>query len=342
MTVLSDIQEIINHRDLMTYFDGKSILITGASGLIGSMLIKTFVSANEEYGLNINIFGYARDENRTKSILGKNFDSVTIIYSNDFEVDGNFDYIIHTASPTKSKYFIDYPVETLDSIYNGTKSMLELAKKTGATFVYLSSMEEYGIPYNRGEIMTEDKCGMINHLTVRSSYPVGKRASECLCAAYSSEYEVDTKIVRLAQTFGAGIPLNDNRVSMQFARSVINRENIILHTEGRSISNYCYITDVIVGILTIAIKGKCGEAYNVCNDEESRSIYDIAKLVAEEVAEGTIDIVVDVSPCEKTGYAPDNTMKLDSTKLKKLGWIPSVSMAEGYRRLVRYIKDENA
>ena len=217
--------------------------------------------------------------------------------------------------------------------------MLELARDNKATLVYLSSMEEYGVPYQPGEVMTEDKIGVVNHLNVRSCYPEGKRMCECMCAAYASEYGVETKIVRLAQTFGAGIPLTDNRVSMQFAKSVVEGKDIVLHTEGKSVSNFCYLSDAIAGILTVAAKGEKGEAYNVCNDVETRSIYEIAGLVAEVVAGGRIGVIIDVPEGTNLGYAPDNTMRLCSDKLKGLGWIPMVSMEEGYRRLINYLNE---
>lgn len=341
MSVFTDISEIILNRDLLEPLREKKVLITGATGLLGSMLIKVFFSANIEYGLNIEIIGQARSFERAKTILGDISDQISLNYSNDFDIDVCCDYIIHTACPTTSKFFVEHPVSTIDTIIFGTKAMLELAKRNNAVFVYLSSMEEYGVPYTPGEIMTEDKVGIINHLTPRSCYPEGKRMCECMCAAYSSEFGVDTRIARLAQTFGAGIPIEDNRVSMQFAKSVVKNTNIVLHTEGKSISNFCYLSDAITGILTVLAKGKTSEAYNICNDVETRSIYEIAKLVSEEVAEGRISVIMDIPKNENYGYAPDNTMRLCSEKLKCLGWSPRVSMVQAYRRLVDYLLTQN-
>lgn len=338
MSVQSDIKEIISDIELVNSFSHKSVLVTGATGLIGSMIIKTLVCANSEYGLNIKIIGLARNEERAKKVLGDAADQVSMLYSDGFNVDSDCDYIFHTASPTSSKYFIECPVETINTILAGTKAMLELAKKRNAVIVYLSSMEAYGVPYVPGQVMTEDKIGVINHLTVRSCYPEAKRMCECMCAAYSSEFGVSAKIVRLAQTFGAGVPLQDNRVSMQFAKSVVEGNNIVLHTEGKSISNFCYLTDAIAGILTVAVKGEKGEAYNVCNDGESRSIFDIANLVAGSVAEGKISVIKDIPDTNEYGFAPDNTMRLCSDKLLSLGWSPKVNMEEGYKRLVEYLK----
>lgn len=341
MTVQSDINEIISDKELLGAFSKKRVLVTGASGLIGSMLIKTFDSANKKYNFDIKIIGNARSEEKSRSVLGNIIDGINMVYSDDFNFNLKCDYIIHTASPTTSKFFIEHPVETIDTIFTGTKTMLDLAKKNNASFVYLSSMEEYGVPYESGQLMTEDLVGIIDHLTPRSCYPEGKRICECMCIAYAFEYGINTKIVRLAQTFGAGIPFTDNRVSMQFAKSVVENKNIVLHTEGKSVSNFCYLSDAILGILTVAVKGERGEAYNVCNDEETRNIYQIARLVADEVANGRIDVVKDIPKDENLGYAPDNTMRLCSDKIRKLGWEPKVGMSEGYRRLVKYIEENS-
>lgn len=165
---------------------------------------------------------------------------------------------------------------------------------------------------------------------------------ECMCAAYAAEYSVPVKIVRLAQTFGAGIPLSDNRLPMQFAKSVVAKKDIVLHTEGKSVSNFCYLSDAIEGILTVAIKGVNGEAYNVCNDIETRSVYEIAKLVSEKVAGGEINVVKDIPVNLNFGYAPDNTMRLSSKKLRGLGWKPEISMVEGYRKTVQYLEEQNS
>ena len=340
MSVASDINEILTcNADLLEAFRDKRVLVTGSSGLIGSMLIRTLYAADEAYGLHIELIAHARSEARVRSVLGELTDRISLIIADDFDFDTRCDCIFHTASPTASKYFVDRPVETIDTILTGTKKMLELAKAHQAVLVYLSSMEAYGVPYTDGELMTEDRIGVIRHLTARSCYPEGKRMSECLCAAYSHEYGVQTRIVRLAQTFGAGVPLTDNRVSMQFARSIVGNRDIVLHTEGRSTANFCYLSDAIAGILTIAVRGRSGEAYNVCNDSETRSIYETAKLAAEQVAHGAIGVVKDIPQHADFGYAPENTMRLSARKLRALGWEPKVDAREGYSRLAEYLKD---
>lgn len=331
-----DLLEITDNLDLYAGFRGKTILITGATGLIGSMLLRAFHAANERYELGINIVGQIRNQEKASRLFENILNSKDLHFVINY--DGECDYIFHTASPTASKFFIEHPVETIVDSIAGTRNALELAKKNHAAMVYLSSMEQYGVPQGNDIHMTEDKVGVIDHLCARSSYSEGKRLCECLCVAYSSEYGVDVKIARLAQTFGAGVPDTDNRMPIQFAKAVIKNENIILHTKGKSYSNFVYLTDAVTGLLLISLRGEKGQAYNICNDKETRTVYEIAELVSKVIANGQIDVSIEEK--SQMGYAPDVKMFLCSDKLKGLGWTPKVEMGEGYKRLVDYLKDE--
>jgi len=334
-----DLDEIIKYEKLFIKLSKSTVLITGISGLIGSMLVRALCRSNDQYKTAIKIIGVARDEKKVNEALGiyAHRDDLKLVYSETLRVDIPCDYIIHTASPTGSRFFVQHPVETIEASFNGTYSMLKLARKYNARMLYLSSMEQYGIPYKNGQIMTEDKIGIINHLTTRACYPESKRMCECLCKAFLSEYGVDVSISRLAQTFGAGAALWDNRVFMQFTRSVLHGSDIILHTSGRSMSNFCYLTDTITGLLIILTNGKQGEAYNICNDKETRSIAEVAQLVADKVGMGKIKVKFDITENRNLGYAPDADVRLCSEKLKGLGWIPKVTMEEAYQRLAAYL-----
>lgn len=331
--VQNDIFEVLEKKELFDIFRNKKILITGATGLIGSMLIKVLHEANEQYNLSTQIIGQIRNQEKAGNIFGNlmNVCDIHFVVESDIECD----YIVHTASPTASKFFINNPVETIKTSVIGTMDILEVAKKNKAKVVYLSSMEEYGVPYIPGEIMREDKIGIIDHLNVRSSYSESKRLCECMCVSYASEYKVDVCIARLAQTFGAGVPKTDNRMPVQFAKAAADKNDIILHTEGKSVSNFVYLTDAITALLFLMNKGIIGQAYNICNDKETRSVYKIAELVAADVAKEQIKVIIEKQ--ENTGYAPDVNMYLSSDKLRTLGWNAKVDMTEAYRRLVQYI-----
>ena len=313
------------------------VLVTGATGLIGSLCIKAMLA----HDVPVQIFALVRDQKKAEEIFGNSVNYVLGDVRNPIEIDISPDFIIHCASNTKSKLMVDAPVDTLDISLSGTMNILKFAQKSGVnSVVYLSSMEAYGVTDENQNPVTEDKLGYVDLSSARSSYPEGKRASECLCTALYHQYGLPVKIARLALTMGAGIPLSDNRVSMQFARSVVNGEDIVLHTQGRSISNFCYTSDSIRGILTVLLNGIDGEFYNVCNDSETRSIREVAELVAKKIAEGKINVIYDIPEGNRFGYAPDVTLRLSSKKLYGLGWAPEVDLESAYHRLVRYMKGE--
>ena len=202
-------------------------------------------------------------------------------------------------------------------------------------------MEVYGTTELEKNPITENKLGFIDLNNVRSSYSESKRICELLCNCYFNEYEIPIKIARLAQTFGPGISLDDNRVSMQFAKSVLSMSDIVLHSDGKSVSNFCYTTDAIRGIFTILSKGKNGETYNICNDKESRTISEIANLVANEISEGKINVIYDIPKKNSYGYAPNTEMRLSSKKIMNLGWKPQIDMKNAYLKLLDYLKLNN-
>ena len=234
---------------------------------------------------------------------------------------------------------IEKPVETLLTSIEGTKNILNLAReKKCISVVYISSMEMYGA-FNISKEVRENDLGFIDNLKVRSNYPESKRLCENMCVAYCSEYGVPVKIARLAQTFGAGILPEENRVFAQFARSAMQGKDIVLHTKGQSEGNYCYTRDCITGLLTILLKGTNAEAYNVSNPRTHTTIAEMANLVAEKIADGKIKVVFDIPKDNSFGYAADTRMILNSDKLQELGWKPEVGLEEAYRRMIMDMSD---
>lgn len=316
-------------------FSGSKFLVTGASGLIGSLCVKALANCE-----NIYIIGAARNPQKIESIFGDKKENVEFIYQDISEPLPEYiecDYIIHTANSTTSKYFMSNPVEVIESIYLGTKRILDYAvnhKVKG--IVYLSSMEVFGRIdlHNR---IGEKQIGYLDIQDIRSCYSEGKRMAELLCKSYAVEYNIPVKIARLAQTFGAGVMKNENRVFAQFARSAIRGENIILHTSGNSMGNYCYTTDVIRAIMLLLKKGENGDVYTVVNEETTRKIVDMAQMVANEFSGGKSRVVFDIPEGNEYGYAPDTQMRLSAEKIKKIGWEPEISLKEMYRRMIPYL-----
>lgn len=313
-------------------FSGSTVMVTGATGLIGSLCIKALVRSGD-----IHVIGLARNPQKVESIFGEVAGNVNFVYQDITEPLPECmgcDYIIHTANSTTSKFFMTNPVEVIDSIYEGTKRILDYGVKHDAKgIVYLSSMEVFGRVDSLKRI-GEKELGYLDIQNVRSCYSEGKRLAELLCKSYAVEYDLPIKVARLAQTFGAGVPKTENRVFAQFARSAIKGEDIVLHTLGRSVGNYCYTADVIRALLLLLKEGENGDVYTVVNEETTRTIADMAQMVADEFSKGKSKVVFDIPEGNQYGYAPDTKMQLSAEKLRSLGWNPEIDLINMYRRML--------
>lgn len=326
-----DIKNITDNFD-MSVFDGKTILVTGATGLLGKLCVKSLLSS----GYNTQVIALVRDKSKAESIFceTKRLTYLVQDINQKIQTDRRVDYIIHTASTTSSQDFVEKPVETIYTAFNGTRNVLEFAKNKKITgMVYLSSLEVYGVPLQ--EDIKEEDYGFIDILNPRSSYSESKKMVENLCISYGSEYGVPVKIARLSQTFGAGVSKYDNRVFAQFAKAVINGENIVLHTKGETKRNYCYTTDAIRGIFTILTKGDKNNAYNVANKNTYISIADMAKSLENE----TTKVVFEIDDVNR-GYNPTVQICLNTKKLEALGWRAMVDLDEMFERTILDLKTQ--
>lgn len=311
--------------------------ITGATGYIGSMLIKHLYRQSSDD----KIIALVRNQEKAKALLPKEINMVQADLADRKEMkklEIECDYIIHCASITKSAEMLSHPVEVIESIVNTTLNVLELAQRCDIrSMVNLSSMEVYGnIDCSDGHRVSEQELGDIDIYNVRSCYPLGKRMAENICYSYFKEYGIPVKSARLAQTFGEGVPLSDRRVFAQFANSVRLGTDIVLHTEGSSMGNYCGIHDAVEGILTILNCGMNGQAYNVANEKNTMTIRQMAEFVAKEVAGRKIKVSFDIPKENIYGYATDTGLRMSGEKLRKLGWEPTESLGQMYHELLEY------
>ena len=332
--VENDLKELEKKFVFSNELKDKTILVTGGTGLIGSLILRFLSLLNKERNLNMTVVGTARSKEKADA-LGMDITWIFCDLTDGISYSGTVDYIIHTASPTQSYFLANNPVEVIESTVSGASKLLRFAKdKNTQSVVYLSSMEVYG-KNDSDAPLSEEKLGFIDNLNPRSSYSEGKRLIECLCSSYAHEYGVNVKIARLTQTFGCGIQKEDNRVFAQFVRAALEGTDIVLHTLGESSKNYVYTTDAIRAIFYILLKGKSAEAYNVANGESYISIMGMAELVRDEFNKN-INIIVDLK--DNMGYAPSTKVKLDTAKLENLGWTPFVPLKEMYKRTIAYYK----
>ena len=343
--VLEEDFDKITKRDISwDALRNSSFVITGATGLIGSLIVKYLLYANRTMNFGANIYAVVRNVEKADKIFAEEkTDALTYVVADltkeKVNCEGDCDYIVHAAAVTASKVMVSDPVGTICTSIDGTEKMLQLAvEKKAKAFIYISSMEIYGQPTVGGKAAEKD-LGYVDIENVRSCYPEGKRMCECLCTAYAAQYGVNVISARLAQTFGAGILPTENRVFAQFARSVMRGENIVLHTTGESEGNYVYTADAIAAIMTLLVKGKAGEAYNIANEDSHITIRNMAELVAREIAGEKIQVVIDIpEDSVSLGYAPPVKMWLDASKMRELGWKPEIGLVEAYKRMICWMK----
>ena len=306
-------------------------LISGASGYIGSRLTEHLIHADKEN----RVIALVRNAEKARALLPE----LAEIWQADLTdrrdmaaLKADCDYIIHCASVTRSTEMIVHPVEVIESIVNTTQNVLDLARRCGvSSMVNLSSMEVYGnIDCSDGHRVLEEELGDMDILHVRSCYPMGKRMAETICRSYWDEYKVPVKTARLAQTFGRGILPTDNRVFAQFVRAAKEGKDIVLHTKGDSMGNYCGIDDAVRGIMTILHHGTDGESYNVVNEKNTMTIREMAELVAKKLAKGRIKIVYQIPDRNIYGDGVYTGLRLSGEKLARLGWIPEESLEDMY------------
>lgn len=331
--VIEDMEYIrtrINSRNI----DGSTVLISGATGLIGKYLVRFLA----QY-CNCSIIAVVRDKKKAQRLWADLDDRMKYIHCDITELEKSnlsVDYIIHGACSTSSRDFLIHPAEVIHTSVEGTRRMLEFARCNPVKgFLFLSSMEVYGAPSMEDKI-DEMQGTNLDTMSVRSSYPESKRLCENLCAAYFSEYHVPVRVVRLTQTFGPGVQYNDYRVFAEFARCVIEGRNIVLHTDGATKRSYLYLADACTAILTILEKGINGEAYNAANEDTYCSIRQMAELVAGQVAKGAIEVKIepDNNSQRKFGYASELKMNLDTLKLQKIGWKAEGTLLDMYERMI--------
>lgn len=324
------------HLNDFSELKAKSVLITGASGLIGSAIADVLFSLNKESKYDLKIFVSGRNEavvNARFAFWGS--DEYTFIACDEkggFANDVKVDYVIHCASCAHPALYASHPVETLISNIAGTKHALDYAKNNCATrFLYVSSSEVYGKRAG-SEVYSEDEYFLVDPLDVRSCYPNSKRASETLCVAFNDEFNLDCVIARPGHVWGPTASESDSRAHAQFSRQAAAGQNIVLKSKGEQLRSYVYSTDCVAALLTVLIKGNNCEAYNIGVPDFTCTIKRLAEALAEA---GNVQLEFDLpTENEAKGYNKMQCSALNCEKLKALGFVSSYSLDEAAEETV--------
>ena len=341
---VEDIEYIYSAIDDWSSFSGKTFFITGATGLIGTVLVDALMYASIVKRHGIKVIALTRNTDNATRHFGpylKDSDSCLRLVKGDvctpIEVESEIDYIINLASNTHPGLYSAKPIETIESIVSGTKNVLDLAvKKNVNRVINASSVEVYG--ENRGDVerFSEDYCGYINCNTLRAGYPEGKRLAESLSQAYKAEKGVDVVSARIARVYGPTVLVSDRKAITQFIANAIKAEDVILKSEGLQRFSYIYVADVITGLLLLLTSGESGEAYNISGDEDI-PLKDVAKVLA---GINSREVVVDAQLVDGASVVQHALM--DSKKMKDLQWSTRFNLAEGLARTVDIIRSKNA
>lgn len=318
--------------------NGSSLLLSGATGMIGSLLVDAILFKDEQEGLDCKVVALGRNAEKGRKRFGPVWDSPCFQFvecdindASSMPTDLRADFVLHLASNTHPVAYATDPIGTITANIIGTQNMLDLAVRCKAKrFLFASSNEVYG--ENRGdtELFDESYCGYIDCNTLRAGYPESKRCGEALCQAYKKQKGMDVVIARLTRSFGPTLQLTDTKALTQFLKNGLNQENIVLKSAGTQYYSYTYAADAVTGLMTVLLKGECGEAYNVADQSCDIQLKDLAKMIADIA--GT-QVIFDLpNEVEAAGFSKATKARLDGRKLKELGWRVSFSLREGIER----------
>lgn len=340
---MSDIDDIIAVSDELEEMDGKTVMITGCTGLICSAIVDVLIRWNEVHDGGIRILAAGRNEEKISRRFAPYHKKDWFKYVQyDASLTGNVldlpcDYIIHGAGNASSNKIVKEPVETMLGNFTGIKYLLDYAKENGTKRVlYISTSEVYGKKeHNRPS--KEDEYGWIDILDPRSSYSIGKCAAETLCSSYADEYGIESVIIRPGHIYGPTALETDNRVSSAWAYLAARGEDIIMKSDGSQIRSYCYCLDSASAILKVLLKGKNVHAYNISNPDSVINIREMAGLLSKSAGVGLkIELPTEA---EKKGFNPMRNSSLDSSELLKLGWKWIFSAERGFSHTVEILKE---
>ena len=322
----------------------KSVMLSGATGLIGSFLVDVLMEKNVAEGLNCTVYALGRNEQKAMKRFSPYAGEQNLVFV-PYDVNrpfvrediGSIDYVLHLASNTHPMQYSTDPIGTITTNVIGLQNMLEFAVEHHASrFAFASSNEIYG--ENRGdtELFDEDYCGYINSNTMRAGYSESKRCGEALCQAYKAQKDLDVVILRFTRSYGPTMLMSDTKAISQFIKKGIAGEDIVLKSAGNQFYSYQYVADSVSGLLCILLCGKNGEAYNIAEEHSDITLKDLAAIISDINGKDVVFEIPDAT--EAAGYSTATKARLDGRKLQALGWQPKYDIKTGIERTMTILK----
>lgn len=337
MKYQDDIRRVASLQLPWEQLSGCNILITGATGLIGSCLVEVLMARQER---DYQVFALGRNAKRMDALFGRytsenGFHQVLWDVTQPLSLEQPFHYIVHCASGAAPTEFAQHPVEVMKANLMGVTNLMDYGiSHSLRRMLYVSSGEVYG--EGDGRIFTEDYSGYVDPMLPRSCYPSSKRAAETLCASYGAEYGVDVVVARPCHIYGPRFTERDNRVYAQFIRNVLRGEDIVMKSTGEQFRSWCYVVDCASALLYILLKGKNGEAYNIADENSNITIRELAEMVA---GIANRKVIIDLpTDTERRGFNKVTKSVFSTLKLNSLGWIISHSMNQKMKCTIEAIQ----
>ena len=347
--IQEDLEKIINFKAVdWKAFQGKTVLISGANGMLPSYMVETLLYLNEKCDYHVKVVALVRNLEKAHKCFSEHIQNAALEFlvqdvAEPIKYKGDIHFIVHAASQAAPSYYGVDPVGTFKANTLGTINMLELAKEKHVEgFLYFSTGAVYGNVSNESALLVEDKQGCVNTLDVRNCYAESKRAGENACICYYYQYGVPVKIVRIFHTFGPKVNLNDGRVFSDFCKNILNNQDIVLKSDGLAKRPFCYVADAVIAYFMVLLHGEVAKAYNVGGDQAHEiSIKDLSEMLVNLYPERNLKLVYDINPNDIT-YAkmrtPQQQIIPDLSRIQSLGWTQSYSVRDCFDRTIRALE----
>lgn len=341
----SDIIQASNTALPWEQLNGKRFLISGAAGMIASIIIEILMHRNkaiEQDSQKVHITAISRSRQKAYERFAPYWDTDEFTwFSHDINTPppelGMFDYILHAASNTHPRAYAADPIGTITANVQGTYNLLDYASNHHCKrFFFFSSVEIYGENKNDADKFSEDYLGYIDCNTTRAGYCESKRLGESLCNAFASQKGQDFIIGRFSRVYGPTMSPEDSKAVAQFIKKAAQGEDIILKSEGNQLYSYTYAVDAAAAALYLLLKGESKSAVNIADSASDIRLKDLAALLAKETGTKVVFELPDAA--EQAGYSTATKAVLDTEKIERLGWKALTPIEQGLRKTVQILK----